>query len=342
MANIEKVQENMSERFTTAVLKEFGTSVSGAVQATDYQRNLVQGYFIAIDRMLNDLEADRIRKNEKNTDHRYDNGLAYIWNNVNMATLARDVMSYSKMGLDMLAANHLFAIPYKNSKTQKYDLGFIKGYDGIKMLVEKYALVKPKAVTIEVVYQNDTFKPLKKCRDNAVESYLFEIDNPFDRGEIIGGFGYVEHDDPSLNKLFVMTMKDIDKRKPQYAAAEFWGGKKDEYKNGGKTGNKIEVEGWKDEMVTKSLIRHVYGKIPLDPKKIDDDFKYIQARESEYKDSEINNEIAEKANKEPLNITPDKPIKHESLETPTPTNANEAPPTPNTEPSAGMPTLGTW
>lgn len=339
MANIEKVQENMSERFTTAVLKEFGTSVSGAVQATDYQKNLVQGYFIAIDRMLNDLEAERIRKNEKNADHKYDNTIAYTWANVNMGTLARDVMSYSKMGLDMLAANHLFAIPYKNKKTKKYDLGFIKGYDGIKMLVEKYALVKPKAVTIEVVYKNDTFKPLKKCRDNAVESYLFEVDNPFDRGEIVGGFGYVEYDDPSLNKLFVMTMKDIEKRKPQYAAVEFWGGKKDEYENGNKTGNKIEVEGWKDEMVTKSLIRHVYGKLPLDPKKIDDDFKYIQAREAEYKDVEVHNEIAEKANKEPLNITPDKPIEPEKLEPPTPvTNI----PTAKAEQPAEMPALGNW
>ena len=124
---IEKVQENMSERFTSAVLKEFGTNVSGAIQATDYQRNLVQGYFIAIDRMLNDLEADRIRKNEKNTDSKYNNEVAYSWGNINMPLLARDVMCYSKMGLDMLSANHLFAIPYKNNKTGKYDLGFIKG-----------------------------------------------------------------------------------------------------------------------------------------------------------------------------------------------------------------------
>lgn len=314
---IEKVQENMSERFTSAVLKEFGTNVSGAIQATDYQRNLVQGYFIAIDRMLNDLEADRIRKNEKNTDSKYNNEVAYSWGNINMPLLARDVMCYSKMGLDMLSANHLFAIPYKNNKTGKYDLGFIKGYDGIKMLVEKYALIKPKNVTIEVVYKNDTFKPLKRSRDNAVESYLFEVDNPFERGEIIGGFGYVEYDDPALNKLFTMTMRDIEKRKPQYAAAEFWGGEKDEYKNGKRTGNKVEVDGWKDEMVYKSLVRFVYGKIPLDPRKIDDDYKYIQARELELKDENINAEISRKANQEPINITPDTVIETPAIEQPT-------------------------
>ena len=185
------------------------------------------------------------------------------------------------------------------------------------MLVEKYALIKPKNVTIEVVYKNDTFKPLKRSRDNAVESYLFEVDNPFERGEIIGGFGYVEYDDPALNKLFTMTMRDIEKRKPQYAAAEFWGGEKDEYKNGKRTGNKVEVDGWKDEMVYKSLVRFVYGKIPLDPRKIDDDYKYIQARELELKDENINAEISQKANQEPINITPDITVETPAIEQPT-------------------------
>lgn len=303
--DLEKVEENMSERFTTAVLKEFGTN-TGAIKPTEYQKSLVQGYFIAVDHMLLDLEAERERKNNKNTNHNFDNPVAYNWSNVNMQSLARDVMCYSKMGLDMLADNHLFAIPYKNNKTKKYDLGFIKGYNGIKMLVEKYALVKPKVVTIEVVYSNDTFKPLKKCRGNDVESYEFDIPNAFERGKIIGGFGYVEYEDASKNKIFVMTMADIEKRKPKYAAAEFWGGEKDEYDNGKKTGKKIEIEGWQDEMVYKSLIRHVYGKLPLDPQKIDDAYRYIQSRESEYKDMEVADEVASNANKETINITPDK------------------------------------
>ncbi|NCC85883.1 MAG: hypothetical protein EOM03_17465, partial [Clostridia bacterium] len=39
----------MSERFTNTVLKEFGSNVAGALQVTDYQRQLIQGYFISID-----------------------------------------------------------------------------------------------------------------------------------------------------------------------------------------------------------------------------------------------------------------------------------------------------
>ena len=112
-------------------------------------------------------------------------------------------------------------------------------------------------------------------------------------------------------------MRDIEKRKPQYAAAEFWGGEKDEYKNGKRTGNKVEVDGWKDEMVYKSLVRFVYGKIPLDPRKIDDDYKYIQARELELKDENINAEISQKANQEPINITPDTVVETPAIEQPT-------------------------
>ena len=42
---------NMSERFTSKVMMEFGSSV-GAIQVTDFQRQLIQGYFIAMDRAL--------------------------------------------------------------------------------------------------------------------------------------------------------------------------------------------------------------------------------------------------------------------------------------------------
>lgn len=293
-------EPSMSQRFATAVAREFGES-SGKVQITDYQKTLAQGYYIAIDQILQATEAERVRKNEKNTNHNYDNNLPCTWANVNMESLARDVMYYSKLGLDMLADNQLFAIPYKNKKANKYDLGFIKGYNGIKLLAEKYALVQPKAVTIEVVYSTDAFKPIKKGRDNPFETYQFEIINAFDRGEIVGGFGYIEYDDPARNTLYFLNMREIEKRKPKYAAAEFWGGTKKEY-NSDKT---VEVEGWKDEMVYKTMIRHTYGKIPLDSARVQEAFQHIQSRERELKDVELANEISENANKETINITPE-------------------------------------
>lgn len=51
MANEMTVQKteslSNSEAFTNKVLKEFGSNVAGSIQVTDYQRQLIQGYFIA-------------------------------------------------------------------------------------------------------------------------------------------------------------------------------------------------------------------------------------------------------------------------------------------------------
>ena len=111
---------------------------------------------------------------------------------------------------------------------------------------EKYALEKPVSVTVELVYSTDTFKPLKKNRENRVESYDFEINNAFDRGEIVGGFGYIEYEEPTKNKLIIMTLKDILKRKPEKASGEFWGGKKTAWEKGQKV--EVETEGWFEEV----------------------------------------------------------------------------------------------
>ena len=73
MANEMTVQKteslSNSEAFTNKVLKEFGSNVAGSIQVTDYQRQLIQGYFIATDRALKMAEEKRVSKNENNKDH---------------------------------------------------------------------------------------------------------------------------------------------------------------------------------------------------------------------------------------------------------------------------------
>ena len=300
----ETKQLSMSERFTNQVLREFGSNVAGAIQVTDYQRQLIQGYFISIDRALKMAEEARIRKNDNNKDHRYDNNLPVTWNNVNLNDLALDVVHYAKMGLDMMQDNHLFPIPYKNNKTNKYDVTLMPGYNGIQYIAEKYAVEKPLAVTIELVYSTDTFKPIKKSKDNKVESYIFEINNPFDRGNIVGGFGYIEYEDPVKNKLIIMTRRDIEKRKPAYASAEFWGGTTKVWENGRQV--EKESDGWFEEMCLKTIKREVYSAkhIPRDPKKIDDNYQYMKMREARYAELEAQAEIADHANAIIIDATP--------------------------------------
>lgn len=296
-----------SERFTEIVMQQFGSSV-GVPALTDYQKRLIQGYFIAIDRALKVAEEDRLRKNDKNRDHSYDNNLPVCWDNVNSLDLALDVVHYARMGLDMMQENHLFPIPYKNNKTNKYDVTLMKGYNGVRYIAEKYAVEKPVAVTIELVYSTDTFVPIKKGYENKVEGYQFHINEPFDRGEIKGGFGYIEYADPARNELIIMTLKDILKRRPEYASPNFWGGTKKEWKTveGKRQEVETKVEGWLDEMCLKTLIREVYSAkhIPRDPQKIDESYQHMKLREAQIAKLEAEEVIDIYANGEVIDTTP--------------------------------------
>lgn len=292
IANVSEM--NMSERFTNKVMSEFGSQVA-PIEATDKMRQLIMGYFIEIDRALKVAEEKRMRRSESKRDP-----VPATWQNVNLSDLALDVMHYAKIGLDMSLENMLCAVPYMNSKTKKYDVTLMEGYNGKQFISERYAMHLPLAVTIELVHANDSFEPIKKSRDIQVETYFFEITKPFDRGEVIGGFGYIEFEDPRKNKLITMTRAQIEKRKPDYAAPEFWGGEKDKWENGQVVG-KTKVEGWFEEMCLKTIKREVYSAkhLPRDPAKIDEHYRYTRKREAE---------TIEAASQAAMELYPDAPV----------------------------------
>ena len=302
-----------SEKFTNMVIREFGSNVAGVLPVTDYQRQLIQGYFIQIDRSLKSAEERRIRQNDGNKDHKWDNNDPINWNTIDLNQLALDVMHFARMGLDMMQDNMLTAIPFKdNNRTAKtgtkmYTVNLMKGYNGIQYIAEKYALEKPESVTVELVYSTDTFRPIKKSVNNKVESYEFEINNPFDRGDIIGGFGYIEFSDPQKNRLIMLTKKDIEKRKPKKASAEFWGGIKTEWVNGKK--QEIETDGWYEEMCLKTIKREVFKpkNIPLDPKKIDDEYQYNKMQELRIAQMEVEQDAIEQTATEVIDIEQPQP-----------------------------------
>lgn len=281
-------QLSASERFANKVIQEFTSNVSGNLPLSDYQRTLVQGYFIGIDRALKKSEEERQRRNANNKDPKYNNLLPFTWNNVDLNTLAIDVVYSARLGLDMMQPNHVSPIAFKNNKLNKYTINLIVGYNGKKYMAENYALIPPKSVTIDLVYSTDKFRPIKKGHNQPFETYEFEITNPFDRGDIVGGFGYIEYEDKTRNELVIMTKKAIDKRKPRFASANFWGGETVEYKNGQKVTE--EKEGWYEEMARKTLIREVYSQkhIPLDPKKVDYAYQYMKQQEMNLQYAEAN------------------------------------------------------
>lgn len=294
-----------SERFTGMVVKEFQGNV-GVLNINEYQKQLIRGYFIGIDNALKKAEEARLNKNSwKSTKEEDKNNLPITWQNVNMNDLAIAVVHHAKLGLDMQIPNHLNAIPYKNSKTQKYDIGFLKGYKGLEYIATQLSLYPIRNITVELIYSNDVFEIVNK--DN-ITKYNFIIKNPFDRGDIIGGFGYIEYLDESRNRIITLSKKDIDKRKPSYAAAEFWGGEK--YNPA--TKQKEQVDGWYEEMARKTIARATYNAVPIDPKKVNESYAYvINNNDNAYEnviEAQVAEEIDENANKELIDIEESKQL----------------------------------
>jgi len=286
---VAKQEESMSTRFMNAVVKEFSGSV-GEVALTNFQKRLAQNYFIATDQAL--VKAEQRRNTKKND-------LPVIWANVDMKQLALDVVAAARVGLDPAQPNHITMVPYRNNRTKKYDIGFIDGYRGIEMKAIKYGLDIPDDVTIELVYANDRFQPIKKDIRNKVEGYEFEVSNPFDRGEIVGGFYYHAYkNNPEKNKLVVMSLKDILKRKPEYASKEFWG-----------------KDGWYEKMCHKTIHRAAYRDITIDSQKIDDDYLRLKKQEELFSDREIEAEIEAEANGPVIDIEAEEMPEPEPVET---------------------------
>lgn len=266
-----------SARFTDAVMKQFQSDV-GTIKLTSFQKKLIQNYFIKLDGTLKDAEIKRLKKSEQ-----YRDLVPVTWENVNMNKLALEVVALSSVGLDPLQPNHINLMPFKNNANNNYDIVVIIGYRGLELKATKYGINVPNDVIVELVYENDSFSPIKKNATNKVENYSFDIEKAFNRGELIGGFYYhVFYDRPEKNKLVIFNKQAIEKRKPKYASAEFWGGEKDVWKDGKKTGKKEKIEGWYDEMAYKTICRAAYNSITIDSEKIDNHFVTVMELESNY------------------------------------------------------------
>ena len=78
----QKNELTISERFANKVLKELSSNMHLNLETSYYQKQLIQGYYLGIDKALKKAEEDRLRRNLSNKDPKYNNNLAYTWNNV--------------------------------------------------------------------------------------------------------------------------------------------------------------------------------------------------------------------------------------------------------------------
>lgn len=249
------VQAVKSARFVAEVERQFTAQMGSALSFTDYEKTLAQHLFLKIDAQLKHLESRR----------RNQNAAPITWENVNMQQLALDAVHTVNLGVDALIPNHVHPIPYWNSRIKKYDLDLRLGYVGKLYARRQLAVERPVDVIIELVHETDEFVPYMKSATNEVEGYEFKITNPFDRGKVIGGFGYIVYEDPRKNKLILVTKRDFEKAKAAAQTQDFWASDK-----------------WEQEMQYKTVVHRVADALPMDPRKVNAaSYAYMEAKEAE-------------------------------------------------------------
>ena len=265
--------ESPAKRFTSLVINEF-RNLPGSINLTDYQRELIQHLFLKIEMYLKDP------KNQYKSP-------PVSWSNINLPELALAAVDRVRMDLDALIPNHIHPIAYAHNDKKgnfiDYTLNLQIGYIGWDYMKRTIALNPPADITYRLVHKNDTFTPLPKDKDHPFDQYLFKIaDNAFDRGPVIGGFGYIEYEEPKMNKLVIVSEKEFlaSRERCKDPKKTFWNDFPDQMR------------------FSKLVMRTVSDKnIPPDPKKCSLSYMRIQ-------EEQILQEIEENANQELIDIEP--------------------------------------
>lgn len=259
--------ETHSARFVAKVEQEFAAQMGSGLKWTDYQKTLAQHLFLKCDMQFKTLDATRQDKNP--------NGTPITWENVNLQKLALDGVHRVCLGLDALMRNHIHPVPYFNKRTGKYDVDLGIGYEGKDYCRRKLAVVEPVEVIYQLVHETDTFTPYMKDQGNEVETYEFKINEPFNRGDVVGGFGYIKYQDSKLNRLVIITQRDFERSKKAAPGKTFW--ERDDL-----------------EMRYKTIVHRTTEKVPMDPAKANAaSYAYVEAQEAE---ADMERQIADDAN----------------------------------------------
>jgi len=269
---IEKKKPTVAERFVSKVEREFEGAVGHGIEFTDEERQLASNLFIKIDSALKQHEADR---NE--------NQAPYKWENVDMQKLATDAVHRVRLGLDASIKNHIHVIPYFNGKTKKYDLNLQVGYKGKAYYRKRMAVDNVRDIRYELVHESDVFKVIKKSGRESIEDFAFDVKDPFDRGDIVGGFGYIVYEDETKNKVVLVSEEEFVKVKNTAQTKLIW-------------------NQWPDKMRLKTLVHRVTDELDMDPQKINPSYNYVEDQDDPFKDPNNEVKIEQPAEREPIDI----------------------------------------
>lgn len=272
------VIQSASARFTNAIAENFEQSFGGKVVFSEKERQLGRNLFSHITQSLNTQELRRLESSSGN------NIAPYNWGNIDMEDLSIAAYSIIRLGVDAMTDDHVYIIPYFNRVKGKYIVNLRLGYKGkmnYKIRFSKPAIQKYK---IELIYSTDKFSVTK---EGDYETYSLEITNPFNRGKIIGGFGYLLSDIDS--RVVLMSLEDMDKRKKKAKGGTFW-------------------NEWTEEMYYKTLVHYVSNQIRVDPDKIQEYRAEIEYVENDTKETiDITSEVNASINSDDQELLPFEP-----------------------------------
>ena len=243
----------ISQKFVQKVSKQFEASMGTPMSWTPLQMSLAQNLYMKIDQALTDLEVKRSGNNFKKNDPPIN------WDNVNMEKLARDAVARVKMELDAQLPNMIHVIPYLNARTKKYDVDLRVGYMGVDHVSRNFSKEPIVDIKYQLVHETDIFKTKI---ENGIETPYFEQTQPFNPGEVIGGYGYIMYEDPRMNRLYICEHREFLKAEKASKGVEFWGGEQTVWVDGKKTTGEYD-EKFKKEMQFKTLVFRTNKHIKL-------------------------------------------------------------------------------
>lgn len=198
--------------------------------------SLSDNFFNALDASIKKSESERALNEYKRNDPKI------RWSSIsNFDTVLQSSIVYSNLGIDPLAEDMLSFIFYK-SKSNGYDITFVEGVSCMEILARRYGINCPDNIKIELVYSTDVFKVIKKDINNPEDTCIHNVINPFERGEILGGYSLSQFENSSYNKLREMSIKEINKRTKETTSF---------------------FKKWPKEMCEKTLSKNAWSKVIL-------------------------------------------------------------------------------
>lgn len=237
-----------SQRFLIQVGTQWEAEFNNTLKFSEYQKTLAQHLFLKINNTFAELNA-KWKKNKENKE--------ISWKNINLNKLMLDSVHIVNLKLDGLLKNHLHIVPFWNTSKGQFDVNLQPGYLGKLYYHCEMAIDRPIDVRFELVYETDIFQPKKKNYENEIETYDFQITQPFNRGNIVGGFGYIVYTDNAKNKLVILTESDFKKSEGFSKQKYFW-------------------DNNPKEMRLKTLVHRTVEHIQLDPEKINTSYLEIE------------------------------------------------------------------